>query len=138
VILGAVFVAVSLLVDKVTIRLLSDTAKSGECPEIQLGAGIPLLLIGIGTGVMLYAMARARKIMAGLEVEIGKLDSAFSGLNHPRGLSGAKLVWRFMALVALGGLICGMFFLIGIRWAVIPALVVAVTPWTVLCFYAWT
>ncbi len=137
-ILGAIFVAVSLLVDKVTVIKLVDTTKWGVDLEVQFGAGVPMLIIGGGTTVMLYTMARSRKIMIGLEVELIKLDGSFTKLNHPRGLSGAKLVWRFMALVALATLILGMLFFTGINWYLVPGFLITTVPWIALCVYAWT
>lgn len=113
IILGAVFVAVSLLVDKVTIDALIKTEEWGQDPAVRFGAGVPLIFIGIGTMVMLYTMARARKIMGRLEKELVEIDRTFRKANHPRGMSGAKLVWRFMALVAAAGLVVGFRFLSG-------------------------
>jgi hypothetical protein len=47
--------------EKVTIDKLSQTAEFGK-GLVQVGAGIPMLLIGIGTMAILYMMSRAGKI----------------------------------------------------------------------------
>jgi hypothetical protein len=94
VVLGAVFVAISLLVDKVTVTKLIDSSNWGTDSMVRYGAGVPLLIVGAGMTVILYMMRRARKILPGLEVELVKIDKSFSELNHPKGRpSGAKLVW---------------------------------------------
>ena len=137
IILGAIFVAISIIVDRATIDLLVDTTRWGTDPEIQLSAGIPLLIIGLGTMVMLYTMARARIIMKVLEGEIGKMDTTFKDINHPKGPSGAKLIWRFLAIIALCALILGAAFSIGIRSLLIPLLATIMIPWIALCLYGW-
>lgn len=137
-ILGAVFVAVSLLVDKVTIGLLVDTTKWGMDPQVRFGAGLPLLFIGTGTLIMAYAMGRHRKVMRGLEDELDNLDSSFSGLMHPGGPSGTTLVWGFMAIIALAALILGVIFFAGapLKFGSIISLLVVILPWIYLCFVA--
>src|SRR5687768_15916779 len=68
-ILAAVFVAIPLLVEKITIEEIVQVNLWGTNACIKYGAGIPLLFIAFGTMVMLYPMARIRKVMKRVENE---------------------------------------------------------------------
>jgi hypothetical protein len=63
------------------------------------------------------------------------MDSKFAEINHPRGPSGAKLIWRFMALVALVVLIMGACFLSGLNLYLAVGLVGTVMPWLAVAWY---
>jgi hypothetical protein len=135
IILGAIFVALSLLIDKVTAAKLVDTAQWGVDPQVKWGAGVLMVLIGLGTTVMLYTMARSRRVRKRVEGELADMDSKFAEINHPRGPSGAKLIWWFMALVALAVLIMGACFLSGLKLYLAVGLAVTVIPWLAVAWY---
>ena len=90
-ILSAVFVAVSVLADKETVTAMVNVKEWGANPQVQYGAGGPLLLIGVGTLAMTYAMGRNRRVLHFLEDELDKedklngFDLTFSRVVHPSG-----------------------------------------------------
>ena len=90
-ILSAVFVAVSVLADKETVTAMVNVNEWGANPQVQYGAGVPLLLIGVGTLAMTYAMGRNRRVLHFLEDELDKedklngFDLTFSRVVHPSG-----------------------------------------------------
>ena len=135
VILGAIFIAISLLVDDVTVSKLVDTKNWGFEPQVRYGAGLPLLTIGFGTAAMLYTMARARKIMKSLEKQLCQIDHAFSDLNHRSGPSGAKIIWGFMAFLGLTITSLGIFFFLGSQWYVVLGWIAIVSVWIRLLTY---
>jgi hypothetical protein len=135
IILSTVFVAASLLVSSVTSAKLVDTEQWGVDPEVKYGAAVPLLLIGTGTMAMLYTMARSRKIMEQLEVELEQIDGSFRKLNHPKGPSGAKLIWRFMAIIAIVTIVLASLFFCGVTWYLLVPLSITMPPWCALCLY---
>lgn len=135
VILGAIFIAISLLVDDVTVSKLVDAKNWGFDPQVRYGAGLPLLTIGLGTAAMLYTMARARKIMKSLEKQLCQMDYDFSDLNHPSGPSGAKIIWGFMAFLGLIITSLGIFFFLGRQWYVILGWIAIVSVWIRLLAY---
>ena len=137
IIIGSVFVAITILVDKDTISNLIDTNAWGNDGAVQYGCALPLLFIGIGIMAMLYTMARARKIMGNIEDEINKIDNSFITMNHPNGFSGAKLIWRFMAFIAFFTSVFGSFLLCGLSWVVILPLFITIVPWAATCWYGW-
>jgi hypothetical protein len=137
-ILSAVFVAVSVLVDKETVTAIVNVEEWGANPQVQYGAGVPLLLIGVGTLAMTYAMGRNRRVLGLLEDELdeedkrNELDPTFSSVVHPSGWSASKLIWWFLAFIALTTLWLGVLFVAGASWCpttTIP-LLVTITVWT--------
>jgi hypothetical protein len=121
-ILAAVFVAVPLLVEKITIEEVVKVNLWGINVRVKYGAGIPLLLFAFGTMVMLYPMARTRKVMKRVERELNEIEKLnsvkryFGVVNHPSGMSGPLLLWVFLAVLAIVLMILGLFFLIGLNY----------------------
>lgn len=76
----------------------------GLKPELIIKAGIPLLLAGLGTFIMLYIMQRASKHMQAVEDVIDQIEAQegvvigqrFKQINHQKGFSGPKLITLFM------------------------------------------
>jgi hypothetical protein len=140
-VLSAVFVAVSVLADKETVTAIVDIKEWGTNPQVQYGVGVPFLLIGVGTLAMTYAMGRNRQVLRFLENELdkedklSKLDPKFSCLVHPPGASGAKLIWWFLAFIALATLWLGVLFVAGVNWYLIPIPLIATTAvWALVTF----
>jgi hypothetical protein len=135
VILGAIFIAISLLVSEVTVSKIVDVKNWGFDPQVRYGAGLPLLVIGFGTAAMLYTMARARKIMKSLERKLCQIDGSFSELNHPSGPSGAKIIWGFMACLGLIITSLGVFFFFGRQWYITLGWIAILSVWIRLLAY---
>ena len=129
VILGAIFIAISLLGNEATVAKVVDTNNWGFDPQVRYGVGLPLLTIGFGTAAMLYTMARARKIMKSLERQLCQIDDSFSELNHPSGPSGAKIIWGFMACLGVIITSLGTFFFLGRQWYIVLGWIAIVSIW---------
>jgi len=131
VIISAALIVVSLVVH---VSGITHTNSWGVDPEIVVGAGIPLLLTGLGMITMLYIMGRSRKTSKGLEEVLVSIEEGFEvkknirNLNHPPGLSGLTVIRSYMALflalpitlvgflltlgLLLGGIIGGILILV--------------------------
>jgi hypothetical protein len=78
---------VPLLVEKITIEEIVKVNHWGINVRVKYGAGIPLLLFALGTMVMLYPMARTRKVMKRVERELNEIEKLNSVKRYSLNLS---------------------------------------------------
>jgi hypothetical protein len=121
-----VLIVLSILVSNQLDKFLNITFW-GQNRTVIIGGGIPLLLLGLGTCTMLYLMGRAQRVMRLIEEEITKIESEFeidgknfSLLNHPKGISGAKMVRLYLtACIAFPITFTGFLMTFGITIGII-------------------
>lgn len=126
VVIGAALLVISNILSGSTSKLL-DPSLWGHDPEVILKYGVPLIIAGLGINVMLYTMARARKIMNVIEGEIMLIENSlgisrgnFHVINHPGGLSGTRILRVYIALfLGFPTVIFGTAFVMGLQWSLI-------------------
>jgi len=125
VIVGASLLVLSSVIPGKIPKILNHTLW-GRDSELVLVVGLPMMLVGIGLVVLLNIMRRARKIMGVLENEISEIEKLsniekyFKDINHPRGVSGAKLLWFYLLIgFALPIMAFGTLFSFGLKYGFI-------------------
>ncbi len=100
-----VLIVLSILASNQLDRFL-DVANWGRNRIVIFGGGVPLLLLGLGTCAMLYLMGRAKRVMNQIEKQITQIEKeysinegTFSSLNHPKGISGVRLVRTYLTFL---------------------------------------
>lgn len=119
-VISAALIVISIVIPN-QLPLLTQVNLWGVDTTLALGAGIPLVLAGLGIVVILYMMGRAQSILTRIELEIAQVEEKlgesgcpFRTLNHSAGLSGVTLVRLFIvSFLALPTILLGWIFIIG-------------------------
>jgi hypothetical protein len=141
VVISAAVIVISIVVSGSSSRMM-DITRWGSDVVLKFSAGVPLLITGIAIIVMLYQMGRSRRIVLTLdeeldsiESELGQVRTKFSRINHPKGLSGPRLIRIYMAVcLAAPMMFLGLSFIFGLIVGVILS-VMFVVGWIVLDFH---
>jgi hypothetical protein len=121
VIVGAALLIISSIMPG-KVSKISNHSYWGNDLELILVVGIPMLLTGLGLLILIYIMKRARTIMIDLEQQISTIDElrgverGFYLINHPPGLSGARLISHYLLICfALPITTFGILLSVGLR-----------------------
>ncbi len=126
VIIGSALLVVSIVIPN-NLSNLTKISLWGSDPSVVFGAGVPLLLAGIGVIIMQYLSKRSQIIMAAIEKEIveienelGQVKQDFKSINHRKGISASRLI-RYYIIVgfALPMLFFGSSFILGLLWGTV-------------------
>lgn len=97
-----VLVVLSIIVSN-RLDMCLQVSSWGVKSNLIFGSGVPLLLLGLGTNTMLYLMGRAKRVMNQIENEIALIEKEYSVegkgfqiINHPKGLSGIRIVRLYL------------------------------------------